>query len=109
MDILPTDFYERWDSAARAAVEAKAQLHYLEHARHHILAKLSADCLVNGAKSVAQAEMQAKASKDYKAYLSGLQVAEVEAGVKAIEQEMYERKFDAWRTEQATKRVEAKL
>jgi len=100
-------FHELSEQAKRYS-KAKANSVYLDHFRKSKLAILMKKYEPDNPTVSAQ-EREARADQEYLEVLDGLREATETAEYERWELKLVEMKFEAWRTQQATKRVEMNL
>ena len=94
--------------AGRLYASVKAEAQYLDHYRHVVLSKQMALAEAKGAKSIAAQDRDARNSPEYEVHLKGLQVAIMAEALRKTDLQAAEYAIEAWRTEQANKRMERK-
>ena len=104
-DINPLKAIEYIYANGAKYAQAKAELTYLEEFRKSKKALLMKTAIVNGAKSVAAAEMEAYADSEYIELLRGIQSATEKAEALKWHIVAAQARIDVWRSTEASNRA----
>jgi deoxyribose-phosphate aldolase len=97
---------EQFRIVAKKWVEADSAATMLEESKSAVLAKMMAD---EGDMPVSRAEMNVKASTQWKDYIRSMVEARQKAALLKVQLEYIRMKFSEWQSYEATKRAEMKL
>ena len=97
---------EQFRIVAKKWVEADSAATLLEESKSAVLAKMMAD---EGDMPVSRAEMNVKASAEWKGYIQSMVEARQKAALLKVQLEYIRMKFSEWQSYEATKRAEMKL
>jgi hypothetical protein len=97
---------EQFRLAAKAWVEADSAANLLEETKSAVLAERMT---AFGDKPVSRAEMEVKASAEWKQYVEQMVTARKEANFLKVKVEWIRMRFQEWSSAEATKRAEMKL
>lgn len=97
---------EQFRIVAKKWVEADSAATLLEESKSAVLAKMMAD---EGDMPVSRAEMNVKASTQWKDYIQSMVEARQKAALLKVQLEYIRMKFSEWQSYEATKRAEMKL
>lgn len=97
---------EQFRIVAKKWVEADSAATMLEESKSAVLAKMMAD---EGDMPVSRAEMNVKASTQWKDYIQSMVEARQKAALLKVQLEYIRMKFSEWQSYEATKRAEMKL
>lgn len=97
---------EQFRLIAKRWVDADAAANMLEETKSAVLARMMAD---QGDMAVSKAEMNVKASDDWKSYVTEMVEARKRAALLKVQLEYIRMQFSEWQSYEATKRAEMKL
>ena len=97
---------EQFRLIAKRWVDADAAANMLEETKSAVLARMMAD---QGDMAVSKAEMNVKASDDWKSYVTEMVEARKRAALLKVQLEYIRMQFSEWQSHEATKRAEMKL
>ena len=97
---------EQFRIVAKKWVEADSAATLLEESKSAVLAKMMAD---EGDMPVSRAEMNVKASGEWKGYIQSMVEARQKAALLKVQLEYIRMKFSEWQSYEATKRAEMRL
>lgn len=97
---------EQFRIVAKKWVEADSAATMLEESKSAVLARMMSD---QGDMPVSRAEMNVKASADWKGYIQSMVEARQKAALLKVQLEYLRMKFSEWQSYEATKRAEMKL
>jgi len=97
---------EQYRVVAKSWVDADAAASLLEETKSAVLARMMAD---QGDMPVSRAEMNVKASDDWREFVTKMVEAREKAALLKVKLEYIRMKFSEWQSSEATKRAEMKL
>jgi hypothetical protein len=97
---------EQYRIVAKNWVDADAAASLLEETKSAVLARMMAD---QGDMPVSRAEMNVKASDDWREFVTKMVEAREKAALLKVQLEYIRMKFSEWQSSEATKRAEMKL
>lgn len=106
MNFDPNEIYQRLLSAGESWAKAESFAGQLEELKKPLLAQLK---LSSPEKTDAAKETWALAQEEYRNHIEGMVAARMDANIKRVRYRAAEAWVEAKRTEQATRRVEARL
>lgn len=97
---------EQFRLAGKAWVDADAAANLMEESKSAVLSQSMAAL---GEKPVSRAEMEVKASAEWKDYIEKMVAARKDANLLKVKLEWIRMRFHEWQSAEATKRAEMKL
>lgn len=97
---------EQFRIIAKKWVDADSAANMLEETKSAVLSRMMAD---QGDMPVSKAEMNVKASDEWKAYVTEMVEARKRASLLKVQLEYIRMKYHEWQSYEATKRAEMKL
>ena len=106
--MTPNEIYQKLLQAGQTWAELDGSARLLEETRKTLLSQLSMEYIKKG-ESSAKAECQAMASADYDLHIRSMVDARTEANNARARLDAAKAWFDAWRTQESSKRAEMKM
>lgn len=97
---------EQYRVVAKAWVDADAAANLLEETKSAVLSKMMLAC---GDMPVSRAEMQVKASDDWRDFVTKMVEAREKASLLKVKMEYIRMKFHEWQSMEASRRAEMRL